>query len=214
MTPAPYYQDDHVTLYHGDCREILAWLAGDVLVTDPPYGMALRMNRGGRNGDLHVAGDEDTSARDEALDMWGKRPAVVFGRWSIERPPSTRMVLTWDKGEAVGAGAIDLPWKPVTEEIYILGSGFSGHRGSCVLRYQPPLDNRVHPTQKPVELMRNLIGKCPDGIIADPFAGSGSTLRAAKDLGRKAIGVELDERHCEQAANRLGQEVLDFGGVA
>ena len=217
----PYYSDESVTLYHGDCLEVTEWLAADVLVSDVPYGMALRSSRSGAFGDNRVASDEDTSARDAALALWGERPALIFGRWSIPRPEATRMVLTWEKGEHVGMGDLSLPWKPNTEEIYVLGSGFTGHRGGSVLRHlaiagtvgQAGKGTRRHPTEKPLGLMSELIDKCPPGVIADPFAGSGSTLVAARHLGRLAIGVELEERYCEVIATRLAQGVLTFDEV-
>lgn len=211
-----YYQDDWVTLYHGDCLEIVAWLDADVLVTDPPYGMAHRSGMDGKFGDCAVAGDATTDTRDAALALWDG-PALVFGRWSCIKPVGTRACLTWDKGDALGMGALDLPWKPTTEEIYVLGSGFHGtrNRGS-VLRwqgigpYQQARGGRFHPTQKPVELLHDLLERCPLGVVADPFCGSGSTLRAAKNLGRRSIGVEIDERYCEIAARRCAQEVLEL----
>ena len=84
---APYYQDDQVTLYHGDCREITEWLTADVLVTDPPYGMAFQ-SRMGKGPKLdRIAGDEDTSVRDAVAALWGPdRPALMFGRWSVPAP--------------------------------------------------------------------------------------------------------------------------------
>lgn len=214
--PTPYYSDDWVTIYHGDCREITEWLCGDVMVADPPYGMSLKSNMGGAFGDCAIANDETSEARDAALMLWGNRPALVFGRWSVKRPNGTQMVLTWEKGNHVGMGNLALPWKPNTEEIYVLGSGFAGHRGSSVLRHlalagtvgRAQDGTRFHPTEKPVDLIRELILKCPPGVIVDPFMGSGTTLRAAKDLGRKAIGIELDESYCEIAAMRCAQEVL------
>lgn len=209
----PYYSDDHVSLFHGDCRELDVWQAGDVLVTDPPYGIDYQSRHDGVL-DRSIAGDLDTGLRDWMLTVWSPRPAIVFGSWRIPRPPATRMLLVWDTKGALGMGAIDLPWKPAHQEMYVLGTGFTGHRGTDVLRYAPvqasAFRGRVHPHEKPVDLMRDLVGKCPPGTVIDPFAGSGATLRAAKDLGRRAIGVELDERYCEIAARRLGQEVLSF----
>ena len=207
---APYYQDDHVTLYHGDCREITEWLAADVLVTDPPYGMAYKSGWSGRS----IANDLDACVRDAALQAWGDRPALVFGRWSVPHPPATKVCLTWDKGDWPGMGDLGLPWGPSTEEIYVLGAGFHGKRSGSVVRCDRLTGGIAHPNEKPVSLLVGLLTKCPPGVIADPFAGSGSTLRAAKNMGRKAIGIEIEERYCEIAAERLGQEVLDFGGVA
>lgn len=214
----PYYEHAGITIYHGDCLETDAWLMADVAVTDPPYGMRFKSGRlGGHAGEL-ILNDADTTARDGALALWGPRPALVMGRWSVPRPEGTRMVLTWEKGAHVGMGDLSLPWKPNTEEIYVLGSGFSGHRGSSVLKINAVAGcvgrrnrgARNHVTEKPVELMSALLSRCPPGIVADPFMGSGATLVAAKDLGRRAIGIEIDERYCEIAAKRLSQDVL-FG---
>ena len=203
-----YYQDEHVTLYYGDCLEVTDWLTADVLVTDPPYGMAHVSGWQKRP----IAGDETTDARDAAIASWGDRPALIFGRWSEPRPAGVRARLVWDKGEWPGMGDLRLPWGPSDEEIYVLGTGWVGKREGTIVRA-----NRLggvasvdHPTPKPVSLMERLIEKCPPGLIADPFAGSGSTLVAAKRLGRRAIGVELEERYCEIAAKRLAQGVLDL----
>ena len=114
-------------------------------------------------------------------------------------------------------GDLTFPWRVNYELIYVRGA-FAGPRtATAVIRC--PLSNKAaglegHPTPKPVALMTSILERAPIGIIADPFAGSGSTLVAAKALGRKAIGVELEERYCEIAARRLAQDVLDFTGEA
>lgn len=219
-----YYQDEYVTLYHGDgLTEHREWLDADVLVTDPPYGMSYTGfgGRAGRSdGSTHeaIAGDGDTTIRDQALSAW-HGPALVFGKWTIERPPKTRQIIIWDKSEnGPGMGAIDLPWGPSFEEVYVLGNGFTGKRESSVYRVKPynsqDAERPDHPTPKPVSLMELLIAKCPPGVVADPFAGSGATLLAAKNLRRHVVGVELKEKHCETIAKRLSQDTLDVFGSA
>lgn len=218
-----YYQDDFVTLYHGDClKEHREWLAADVLVTDPPYGYSHKSGGGPRGNaswkNTQIANDQDTGTRDDALSAWGDRPAVVFGSWKRPRPINVRALLIWDKGGHAGMGDLSIPWKPNFEDIYILGDGFKGKRESGVLSgFHVPANEaagRVHQHQKPTNLMETLIAKCPPGIIAEPFAGSGSTIVAAKALGRKTVAVEISERHCEQIAKRCAQEVLDLFGEA
>ncbi len=215
----PYFEEDGIVIYHGDCREVDAWQAAEVLVTDPPYGIAHSSNKSGAplRGE-QIANDLSTEVRDEVVNAWGDRPAIVFG--TCKAPPltaTTRAVLVWDKGGHVGMGDLSLPWKQNWEHVYICGQGFAGRRNSGVLRYNaiaPWAGELTHPHEKPVELLRDLIGKCPPGLIADPFMGSGTTLRAAKDLGRRAVGVEVEERYCEIAAKRLAQGVLDFGAAS
>lgn len=211
----PYYSDELVTIYHADALGMLpeAVMVGSVLVTDPPYGIDYEGKKHHRAKlALSIQGDADTTLRDRVLEEWGDKPAIVFGTWRRPRPTGTRMLLVWDSKGALGMGPTDLPWKPAHQELYVLGKGFIGHRGTDVLRYAPVqgmgINGRTHPNEKPVPLMRDLIGKCPPGVILDPFMGSGSTLVAAKSLNRKTIGIEIEERYCEIAARRCSQEVL------
>lgn len=203
----PYYEQDGITIYHGDRRSCREWLAADVLVSDVPYGVGYACGWDNRFRAVEIAGDHSTDERDDALLDWGSKPALVFGSWKCAKPRGVRAVLTWDKG-TVGMGDLSIPWFPCTEEIYVLGDGWIGSRTSAVLRYH--VRNANHPTEKPVDLMRALLAKCPPGTIADPFMGSGTTLVAAKLEGRKAIGIEIEERYCEIAAKRLAQGVLPF----
>lgn len=215
---APYFADECITLYHGDCLGIAAWLRADVLVTDPPYGIGYESNmvRDHRNikRGCPIVGDTSTAARDAALNLWDG-PAIVFGRWDAPRPAGVRARLVWDKGGGF-MGNLSMPWGRSDEEIYVLGEGFSGQREGSVLRAHLNAKAKArpdHPTPKPIQLMERLIQKCPPGTIADPFAGSGSTLIAARNLGRKAIGVEVEERYCEIIARRLDQGCFDFSTV-
>lgn len=209
----PYYEHGGITIYHGDCREILPTLAADVLVTDPPYGVSYRSNWSKHKD---IAGDGDHLVRDEVLALWGDRPTIVFGSWKIVRPASVRARLIWSKAPDPGMGDLTMPWGMSDEEIYVMGDGFTGRRGPNVLAFpKVPVGakgiGRDHPSPKPRALMVHLIERCPPGTILDPFMGSGTTLRAAKDLHRNAIGIELEERYCEIAANRLRQNVLPMG---
>lgn len=212
----PYYEADDVTLYHGSAvalsyDEIPPWLDADVLLTDPPYGIAYRSNSPRVSLPRSIAGDDNTDVRDDALAMWtdrpGNRPALVFGTWRRPRPVGTHTRLIWDTGGALGMGDLSVPWKPSDQEVYVIGKGFSGRRTNNVLSFPPvqsmAKNGRLHPHEKPIPLLRELIRKCPPGVIADPFAGSGSTLVAARLEGRRAIGVEIDEAYCELIAQRL-----------
>lgn len=227
--PTPYYSDELITLYHGSCLKVLPWLEGDVLITDPPYGLNAQLSAGakgrrGRAGHQRVHGearwDVSLTVRDEAMDLWGDtKPAAMFASPKrLDAPPFEwrEVPLIWDKGEQVGMGDLSFPWRVNYELIYVRG-GFSGDRTSTAI-LRAPLSNRDasrigHPTPKPVSLMENLIARAPAGVIAEPFAGSGSTLLAARNLGRRCIAVEESEAYCELAANRLDQGVLDFEGL-
>ena len=210
--PRPYYQRDGITIYHGDCREILPHLpAFDLMLSDPPYGIDYKSGRDSDALARSIAGDESTELRDTVLRMH-KGPAIVFGTWKTPKPDGIKALLIWDTLGALGMGDLRMPWKPSHQEIYILGSGFRGKRTSDVIQH-PPVQSmaktgRVHPHEKPVGLLRHLLGKSPDGSVVDPFMGSGSTLVACKAEGRRAVGIEVEERYCEIAAKRLSQGVL------
>jgi site-specific DNA-methyltransferase (adenine-specific) len=205
---------------------LTAWLDADVLVTDPPYGTdggfgygrrSVHNKTGGSHG-LRIAGDLDTTLRDRILSDWGNGATVCFGSPRTPEPPGRwDYRLVWDRVEpGMNSGA----WRYTHENIFVRGDGWVRISASAysVLRFPRSggmgNDERTeHPHRKPAGLMARLIAAAPSGVITDPFAGTGTTLVAAKHTGRRAIGVELEERYCEIAAQRLAQDTL-FGGVA
>lgn len=212
--PKAYYQDDYVTLYHGNAIELLPRIKADVMVTDPPYGYNYTSGQEGKWRGFVIPNDDSINCRDTVLETWGSKPAIVFGSWKRDRPQFTINTIIWDKGNCPGMGDLSMPWGSSHEEIYILGGGFVtvGKRTGSVIRFKnsatSQVAGRMHPNEKPLPLMRYLIERCPPGVIVDPFAGSGSTLRAAKDLGRKCIGIELDEQWLDVIARKCAQDVL------
>lgn len=221
-----YYSDDFVTLHHGDCRDITDWLTADVLVTDPPYGRtwkqgSLKNRRQADDKHAGIANDLDTTARDAVLELWAPRLAIVFGDLMLPPPPGNKQVLIYRKPPNAGTRGAIAGRRRDVEAVYLVGpwpaglggqtsviatgSRSQGNPSSCQGRYD-------HPHAKPLDVMESLIGISATGsVITDPFAGSGSTLVAAKLQGRRAIGVELEERYCEIAAQRLSQDALPFG---
>jgi DNA modification methylase len=195
---------DGVTLYCGDCREILPSLGCvDAMVTDPPYGVNFRSGWENKFYNCKIANDEDVSARDFVIKWMNGRPALVFGSWKVRRPPETKLLLVWDKG-TVGMGELSLPWFPGTEEIYVIGRGWAGTRTRAVLPHY--VRNEFHPTEKPVSLMRELLTKCPaHWVILDPFMGSGTTGVAAVKLGRRFIGIEIEPNYFDISRRRISE---------
>jgi len=227
----PYYEHNGITIYHGDCREVLPdLLPVDLIATDPPYGKAYVTNRRVRGDKLRkpIACDEDlTILVDVAPDLWrllrNDRHYYIFAspiksdevkRILRETMNEPKHMLAWDKGDRGTVGDLECGFGEAWEAIFYGMKGrraLNGKRPRTVIRYDwsSTLDP-VHPTVKPVGLLSLLIGwsTFAGETVLDPFMGSGTTLRAAKDLGRRAIGIEIEERYCEIAAKRLQQEVL------
>lgn len=218
-----YYQDDWCTIYHGDCRDILPHLEKvDLVLTDPPYGIDYSSDyicdtTTARWMGQAIANDGTTDLRDWLIGQlscdW-----VCFGSHRAPPPDEYRGLLIWDKGPASGMGDLSFPWKASFEFIFVKGSGFAGFRDEGVIKGSHIVTRasmgRSHPNEKPISLIRRLIEKHPGETILDPFMGSGTTLVAAKNLNRKSIGIEIEEKYCEIAAKRLSQEVFNFGASA
>jgi site-specific DNA-methyltransferase (adenine-specific) len=218
-----YYQDDLVTLYHGDCLEITEWTRADVLVTDPPYGIAWSRPAwwsGKPGGSVHagIKNDVNPEVRDFVLELWEDKPWAMFGSPLLVAPKS-KQVLVWQKPSNAGIFGTIAGFRRDWEAIFLGGSlGSSKAERSSILKSNAGsinsyLNGRGHPHTKPIDLMEDLIQAMPDGLLADPFAGSGSTLLAARNLGKKIIGVELDESYCELIAKRLSQSAFDFSDL-
>lgn len=203
----PYYDHAGITIYHGDCREIFPSVAADVLCFDPPYGTNEHGGYGRRQLGLEtIENDGDTSVRDAILALWGDRQAITFASPRHAEPPGRwDYRLVWDKCSP-GLGS---PWRWQHEMVYLRGQWVNKPGVPSVLSFPAgnAMRDRWHPHEKPVRLMFALLNGT-SGTVVDATCGSGSTLRAARDLGRRAIGIEVEERYCEIAAKRLSQEVL------
>lgn len=190
----------NATLYLGDCRDILPTVQGSgVMISDVPYGVSYSSGWNNKFRGVSIANDADTNARDAVLDMWDG-PAIIFGSWKVQKPKGVKALLVWEKG-TVGMGDLSIPWFPNTEEIYIIGDGWQGSRTTSVLKYT--VRNEFHPTEKPIDLMRHLVSRCTDEVVIDPFMGSGSTGVAAVQMGKRFIGIEIDERYFDIACKRI-----------
>jgi len=215
-----YYSDDFVALYHGDClTEHREWLAADVLVTDPPYGIGWKIGNHPKRGSVAHSGiqnDMDTGARDDAMAAFGDKPGIIFGSFRAPFPFGTKQTLVWKKPLDAGVIGSTTGYRTDTELIFLTGKHAPRVASrSSVLESQGGMARykTEHPHSKPVAILEQLI-EWTTGTIADPFSGSGSTLVAAKALGRRVIGVELEERYCEIIAKRCAQDVLDIFRVS
>lgn len=216
----PYYRIGDIVIYHGDCLTIAEWRAADLIVTDPPYGIGWRQGANPKRNSYArapIAGDEDTTTRDRMLDLIPGRPAVVFGSWYAPFPANLKQVLVYAKPPDAGLVGSTTGYRRDTEPIFLIGEWpiRTAERSSLIRSSIGSLGhltlNVGHPHAKPADILLGLIASAPGHTIADPFMGSGSTLVAAKRLGRPAIGVDVDEAHCERAARRLDQGVFAFG---
>lgn len=201
----PYYQEDGITIYHGDCREFLSDKPNldpaTLLLTDPPYGLNLSEDLwSSQRGRIKKSKWDSAPFPDLNVIVGSADTAIVWGG-NYYSLPLSRGWLSWLKPDAVPSmSQFELAWT----NIDMVARQFV----YCISQTNP---ERVgHPTQKPVALMKWCISFSEIGDVLDPFMGSGTTLRAAKDLGRQAIGIEIEERYCEIAAKRLDQKVLQF----
>ena len=210
----PYYQDSAVTIYHGDCREVVPTLGRfDLLLTDPPYGIgkdgqvATTGGHGGRKA-YEFRGWDSTRPADWIFGMLmdhADRHIIWGGNYFADVLPARMKWLVWDKGQRINQSDGELAYTSFDGALRI----FTLNRVALMQ------DGAEHPTQKPLALIRWCIEQAGEGVttILDPFAGSGTTGRAAKDLGRKAVLIEREEKYCEIAARRMGQEVLCFDNL-
>lgn len=219
----PYYEHGGITLYLGDCREIMAnWVPGALILTDPPYGInynprrARRSTEPGRDRGRWNSIDWDRiPGDDEPFDPTHliKWDCILWGanNYAHHLPP-TNGWLFWDKMKAKGfeGGHGELAWTNLINSPKKFAHLWDGFRRDS------ERGEHHHPTQKPVELMRWCIQlvPAPGALVIDPYMGSGTTLVAAKQECRPAVGIDISEKMCEVAALRLAQEVLPFGDVA
>ena len=232
----PYFEDEFVTLFHADSFEVMAGMGDesvDCVITDPPYTDYVhtnaKSNRSG-SGASEINFDSFTNEKlREAFDEFGR----LTRRWVVStldhrhalpmetNPPKNLRLMrigVWVKNNPMPQISADRPahgWESIAylhkAEVKPAWNGGGAH-GNYVSNLAAPTG---HPTPKPVKMFSSFVERFtdPGDLILDPFAGGGTTLLAARNLGRRAIGVELDEKYCELIAKRLGQQTFDFEGL-
>lgn len=258
--PEPYYADDAVTIYHGDCRDVLASMSAgsvDAVVTSPPYNqLGGKVPNGGSGlhrgnawiADVNTNGYADDMDEDEYA-SWQASIARDLAR--VVRPGGSmfynhklryrsgtpihpldivrqfegwtlRQEIVWDRRKSMVLNARMFP--PSDERIYWLVREGAAHtwnheygvKNLSVWQMSTPNEVNGHPCPFP----EGLVARCvlsttePGEVVLDPFLGAGTTTHAARTLGRKAVGIEIDERYCRVAVDRLRQQTLDMGGAA
>jgi site-specific DNA-methyltransferase (adenine-specific) len=227
----PYYEQSDATIYLGDCRDIMPSLRADSVIADPPYNVrAEDIALSGRSAMKRDFGEWDENWRPEPflelsasivpnggtlLAFTSDRLLSAYRECAAWKPRGT---IVWEKTNP--APHPRPAYVQATEWIVWLakdgaaavwnGNGYTIN----ILRYAACGGNEreAHPTQKPEMLLVELVARhtAYGSIVLDPFMGTGTTLVAARRLGRKAIGVEINERYCEIAAVRLQQDTLSF----
>jgi site-specific DNA-methyltransferase (adenine-specific) len=221
----PYYEHAGITIYHGDYRDFS--VGAQAIVTDPPYGGGLSVDfadrfkakagswwvnkdRSAQQRHKPIVGDDEPFDPSPILNHSAKQKVLWGANWYASRLPDSGGWYIWDKrcGRR-DVSAADWPMSEAELAWTNLGKGVRMFRHTWFgLIRDSERGEHFHPTQKPIALMQWCIEACDDGVILDPFMGSGTTLVAAKNLGRQAVGIEIEERYCEIAARRLSQEIL------
>lgn len=206
----PYYEEDGITIYNADCREILIRPIGDLILTDPPYGIG--------ESYLQFSDTKEnltTLLLDVVPRMLEYEVAMITcgnGNQSLYPEPSWTLAFATPAGVGMCTWGFSC-WQPIL--VYgrcpYLKRGL-GARPDLFIHTESSEKNG-HPCPKPINLWKKILtrGSASElDVVVDPFMGSGTTLLAAKQLGRKAIGIEISEKYCEIAVKRLAQIQLDF----
>jgi len=218
----PYYDRDGITIYCADCRDVLPGLDKvDLLLTDPPYGLNEKWGKGNGWHSLNINGsgklwkgipEWDKNTCDDLIPKTINQAshAIVWGGNYYSLPPSNAWLI-WDKMQKHSGSEAEMAWTNLDQPVRVYRmsrvEAFQYRAGPAKGRMRGK-EKKFHPTQKPIGLMKWSISFTESLSILDPFMGSGTTLRAAKDLGRRAIGIEIEEKYCEIAVKRLAQKVL------
>jgi DNA modification methylase len=209
----PYHEEQAGVIYCADCLDILPKIPDksiDLVLTDPPYGINLILNCDKAKGrkpykfDRTVYGDNETFDPSPLLRFQNNK--IIFGGNNFPQKLPIGGWIVWDKRVDMPSddhSDAELAWQNIDRKIWVFR-----HRWRGYVKDGEPVE-KYHPTQKPIELMRwCIVFTGNSNIILDPFGGSGTTFVAAKQLGRQCIMIEIEEKYCKIAVQRLQQEIL------